>query len=295
MDVEFLSADRAAIKELLGHVRIAGGSEQGRKHVDVGDNAVQPRAGLDLARPAHETRHAPAALPVGVLVAAERRVTGVRPGVVLRSVVGGIHDDRVVGDAQLIELVEHLADLLIVGDHAIAVGVLAALADILCGDVGTEVHGRRVVPEEEGLVRLRLLLHPRESAIGDLFVDRLHALLGQGTGVLDRLPALSVSHAVEHAARPELLLEFRILGIVGQLGLFLGVQVIEVAEELVEAVHARQIFVPIAEMVLAELAGRVAERLQQLGDGRIFLLQADRRRRACRPWSGRCGSGSGRI
>ena len=107
-------------------------------------------------------------------------------------------------------------------------------------------------------------------------------------------PPLPSAVAVEHAARAELLLERRILGIVGQLRLFLGVQVIEVAEELVEAVHGRQVFVPIAEVVLAELAGGVAERLEQLGDGRIFRLQADRRRRACRPWSGRCGSGSGR-
>ena len=73
----------------------------------------------------------------------------------------------------------------------------------------------------------------------------------------------------------ELLLECRILGIVGQFRFFFGVQVIEVAEELVEAVHGRQVFIPIAEMVLAELAGGVAERLQQFGDGRVFLLQAD--------------------
>ena len=127
------------------------------------DDAVQHRAGLDLARPAHEARHAPAAFPVGVLLAAERRVGAVRPGVVLRAVVGGVHDDGVVGDAQLVELVEHLADLLVVDDHAVAVGVLAALADILLGDVGAEVHRRRVVPEEERLVRLGLLLHPRDA------------------------------------------------------------------------------------------------------------------------------------
>ena len=93
----------------------------------------------------------------------------------------------------------------------------------------------------------------------------------------DRLPALAVGDAVEHAARTELLLERRILGVVGQLRFFLGVQVIEVAEELVEAVHGRQVFVAVAEMVLAELAGGVAERLEHLGDGRVFLLQADGR------------------
>ena len=80
---------------------------------------------------------------------------------------------------------------------------------------------------------------------------------------------------MEHAAGSELLLEFRVLRIVGQFRLFLGVQVIEVAEEFVEPVHGRQEFVPVAQMVLAELAGGVAERLEQFGDGRVFFLQAD--------------------
>ena len=53
--------------------------------------------------------------------------------------------------------------------------------------------------------------------------------------------------------------------------LVLGVQMIEVAEELVEAVHGRQELVAIAEMVLAELSGRVALRLEQLGNGRVLL------------------------
>ena len=80
---------------------------------------------------------------------------------------------------------------------------------------------------------------------------------------------------MQHAARPEHGFELGILGIVGQFGLFLGVEVIEVAEEFVESVHGRQEFVAVAEVVLAELAGGVAQRLQQLGDGRVFLLQAD--------------------
>ena len=50
---------------------------------------------------------------------------------------------------------------------------------------------------------------------------------------------------------------------------------IEVAEKLVETVHRRQVFVPITEMVLAKLAGGVAERLQHFGDGRVFLMEAD--------------------
>jgi hypothetical protein len=55
--------------------------------------------------------------------------------------------------------------------------------------------------------------------------------------------------------------------------------VIQVAEELVEAVHGRQVLVAVAEMVLAELPGRIAQRLEQLGDRRVLGLQAKRRRR----------------
>jgi len=39
----------------------------------------------------------------------------------------------------------------------------------------------------------------------------------------------------------------------------LGIQVIKVAEELVKAMHCRQKFVLVTEMVLAELTGGIAE------------------------------------
>ena len=80
--------------------------------------------------------------------------------------------------------------------------------------MGPEVHGRRIVPEEERLLRLGLRLHPRDGAIGDFLVDGFHALLGERTGVHDRLTALAVGLAVEDASGAELLLERWILGIV---------------------------------------------------------------------------------
>ena len=62
------------------------------------------------------------------------------------------------------------------------------------------------------------------------------------------------------------------------------VEVIEVAEEFVEAVHGRQVFVQIAEMILAELSGGVAERFEHgggrdrlVGDADIGAGLADRR------------------
>ena len=183
------------------------------------------------------TRQAP--LPVGVFVAAKRRVAAVGPSVVLRAVVGGVHDDGIVSNAQLVEFIEHHANLLVVHNHAIAVKILAALADVLFGDVRPEVHGRCVVPHEERLVGLCLTLHPGESARRNFLIDGFHALLSQRARVLDRLTALTIGYTVQHTARSEQLLERRILGITGQLRLFFCIQVIEVAKKFVEAVHAR--------------------------------------------------------
>ena len=105
----------------------------------------------------------------------------------------------------------------------------------------------------------------------------LHDLLADlAEARIDRRVVRVRGLAVHHAARAELRAERRVLRIVRQFRLFLGVQVIEIAVELVEAVHGRQEFVAVAEVVLAELAGRIAERLEQLGDRRVFLLQPER-------------------
>jgi len=80
---------------------------------------------------------------------------------------------------------------------------------------------------------------------------------------------------MQHAARTEHFFELRILRVVRQLRLFLGVEVVQVAEELVEAVNGRKKLVAIAEVVFAELARGVAKRLEQLGDRRVLRLKAD--------------------
>jgi hypothetical protein len=77
--------------------------------------------------------------------------------------------------------------------------------------------------------------------------------------------------ALQYAARAEFRAKFGILGIIRVLRLLLGIEVVEVAEELVEAVYGRQMLVAIAEMILAELAGGVALRLEQLGECRILF------------------------
>ena len=95
--------------------------------------SLETDAGRDVAGPADHLGHPERALPVGVLLAAERRHAAVGPGVHVRAVVGAVDDDRVVGDAQLVEQVEQLADVLVVVDHRVVVRRLPApgLADAL--------------------------------------------------------------------------------------------------------------------------------------------------------------------
>ena len=130
--------------------------------------------------------------------------------------------------------------------------------------VRVDVHAGGVPPEEERLVRLLRLLQVVERGLGDFLVDRLHALLAERAGALDLLRAVRVGPGVDHAARLEFLDHRGILEVVRVLELFLGVEVVERADELVEAVRGRQRLVGVAEVVLAELRGHVALRLEQL-------------------------------
>ena len=75
----------------------------------------------------------------------------------VRAVVGRVHDEGVVGDAELVEQVEHLADVLVVVDHRVVIGRLpaAGLAQALLLRVREQVHVRGVEPDEERLAGLR--------------------------------------------------------------------------------------------------------------------------------------------
>ena len=217
----------------------------------------------------------------------------------MRPVVGRVHDDRVVGEAELVEQAQQVADEVVVVASSCRGSRTATDRPGPCSRACTWV--RKCMCVE--------LNHTKNGCVGaapcpvmksiaaaqELVVDGLHALLGERAGVLDPLRAVGVGPRVDDPAGPEALLEVREvlgLGVVVELGLLFGVEVVEVAEELVEAVRGGQELVPVAQVVLAELAGRVALRLQRGGDGRVLGTQADVGARACPPWSGPCGSGS---
>ncbi len=153
------------------------------------------------------------------------------------------------------------------------------------------VHAGRVEVAEPRRAFLGLAIHEIERGVEEFLIHRLHALTVERAGVfnglladpaelrIDRRIILVGRLALEHAAGTVALAELRVLRVVLVLRLFLRVEVVEVAEELIEAVHRRQVLVAVPQMVLAELAGRVAESLHELPDGGILETQPQSRPR----------------
>ena len=193
----------------------------------------------------------------------------------LGAVVGRPHDDRVVDDAKLLEEVEQHAHHLVELDHAVGIDPEPGDAPGLGLQVREDVHAGRIEPDEEGATLRVRLADERHGLRQHLFVDRLHALPGQRSGVGDPLRAVGVREGVDDATRSVVALEVRVVGIVLVLRLLLGVQVVEVPEELVESVGGRQVLVAVAEVVLAELPAAIAERLEQRGDRGVLRLHAE--------------------
>jgi len=118
----------------------------------------------------------------------------------------------------------------------------------------------------------------KSSAEAELLVDCFHTLFGQRAGVLDCLLSnhaelridgrivLVGGLAFEHATRTELLPEIGVFRVVTIFGLFFGVEVIEIAEEFLETVHRRQMFVAVADVILTELSSGISEVLHKIRD-----------------------------
>ena len=102
-------------------------------------------------------------------------------------------------------------------------------------------------------------------------IDGALAFAAERSTVLDPLTAVRVGPAVHNTAlaEAELLDDLRVGGKVVLLGILTRVEVIQDPEELVEAVHGRQVFVAVAKVILAELSGRVAQWFEHLGQRRI--------------------------
>ena len=103
----------------------------------------------------------------------------------MRAVVGRIVHNGVVGDAELVELVQQLANMHVVLDHAVPIFILAGNTSKLVLYMGAEMHPRAVPPDEEGLALCMRAVDEVEGAGEGFLVDRLHTLLSERSGVLD--------------------------------------------------------------------------------------------------------------
>ena len=234
---------------------------------------IDHRAGFDDAGPTDDGGDAVSTFPLGIFFAAEHRGAAVWPGEGFGAVIGGVHDDGIFVEAELLEFGEDLADMAVVFDHAIGVDAEAGLAFGLFFQVGEDVHSGGVPPEEEGFVGFFGTIEEVEGFGGDLFVDGLHAFFGERAGVVDVVD-LAVSEAVDHASGTEFFLKLGRVWVIGMFRFFFGVEVVEIAEEFIETVGGGEHVVAIAKMIFAELTGEIALGFEDGGDGGIFLFHA---------------------
>src|SRR6476660_8988483 len=95
--LESLRADLTAIEQLLLYVGVSGCRHESRQPVESADNVVGNRARLNMTWPADDTGHAEGTFPIRVLLRPKRRCAGIRPGVLVRAIVGGVENDGVAG------------------------------------------------------------------------------------------------------------------------------------------------------------------------------------------------------
>ena len=151
VNLEGLLAGQVTRLALLDDVGDAGSGEDGRQDAFVRGDAVQYLSGWNLARPANKKRHTEAAFPAQTFFTAEGRSAAVWPRKFLRAVVRAENDERVIGDAEVVQLLQKAANDPVKFLHAIGVETQTRLVVPTIGEVGPDMHAGRVVPEQEGL------------------------------------------------------------------------------------------------------------------------------------------------
>ena len=191
------------LQELVGNVGVAGRRCKRRQPVLAGEDAIFHRTRLDHTRPADDARNAEAALVHRSLGGAERRHPAVRPGEDFRAVVCGEDDDSVVRDADIVQVLEQIADIVVELRHSGLLHGVIVLGVHFClvrfRQVSEDVHACRVVPDEERLAGLFRFIHEAFAVVDKHFVECLHVVLG-GTAFLP--PLVIPAHIVEWRQGP---------------------------------------------------------------------------------------------
>ncbi len=155
-------------------------------------------------------------------------------------------------------------------DHAVGVDPKAGFACDPFFEVGKDVHFRGVPPKKEGFVFCFGLIKEGEGVGVNFFVKGFHAFSGEGAGVGD----WASGKAVDDAAWGKFLFKVGFFRVVGVFRFFFCIEVVEVAEKLIEAVCGGKHFIAIAEVVFAKLAGFVATGAEESGQSGVFFFEA---------------------
>src|SRR5215467_4717695 len=189
MNPEGFARGFVTLQELGLDVRLAGRGDERRCPVLGGKDVVDLDAWRHQAWPAHHRRHAVAAFPIGVLLAAERRGAAVGPGEGLRAVVGRVDDDRIIRDAEIVELLQQFANVRVMLHHAVGIDAKPGFVPRLGLEPCPDVHAGRTEPDEERLAVLHCTVNELRRGLQELLIDCLHTLLGEWPGILASLLA----------------------------------------------------------------------------------------------------------
>ncbi len=144
---EGLLAHLVAAEQFFFQIRFASGSrDKGRHPIFSGHDLVYDGARLDDARPLGEHRHPETAFVNRALLAAERMIAAIGPAEDFRTVIAGEHHDRVVGDAECVQLGEQFSHNPVQLGHRIGKQTEAGLAVPLLGEMRKGVAPCGVVP-----------------------------------------------------------------------------------------------------------------------------------------------------
>lgn len=82
---------------------------------------IEDRTGCYLAGPADQGGHPGAPFPATTLFTPKGLPATIGIGIGVGSIIGGVHDNGIVGYAQLVQFVQQLTTLVVVFHHAIGV------------------------------------------------------------------------------------------------------------------------------------------------------------------------------
>ena len=285
------TANLLALEKLVGDVRVASRRDERWEPVQPGYDAILDLARRHLTGPADDHRHAEAAFEGCSFTPSKRGLATIGPGEVLGAVIRAERQDGVVIEAVVLDVLHDRADDVVELRHPSFLFGPAVLRRahrfIFLREMRNDVHPGRVEPEEERLVTCPCAVEELECICEDLIIHRLHAFRTELPRILDLLfPDLAPARlhggivhvrrpGMDHVSRADLVP--KVLWVVGMARVLHRVEVIQIAEEFVEAMHRGQELIQVAKVILAELPGGIAHGLERLGEGDCLVRETDRR------------------